>query len=285
MTYLFTSFRGNGEDGLHLAWSEDGYTWTDLGRSFLAPKVGVSKLMRDPSLLLASDGTFHMVWTSGWTEKGIGYASSCDLVNWSEQQYFEVMAHEPTTMNTWAPELTYDADSGEYLIYWSSTIPTRYPGDDGHQKGYNHRQYFATTRDFKTLSPTRLFYEPGHSIIDGVLVRRGPKDWVFIYKDERRDKLHMRAAFASSPRGPFTSPTEPFTAHRTEGPSVLKIGEDWFIYFDIYGSGQYGAVKTKDFKTFTDITAQVSFPKGHRHGTGLTVPRAIMERLMSHNSQ
>ena len=28
--YLFTSFRGNGEDGLHLAYSYDGYHWTDL---------------------------------------------------------------------------------------------------------------------------------------------------------------------------------------------------------------------------------------------------------------
>jgi hypothetical protein len=28
--YLFTSFRGNGEDGLHLALSTNGYTWTAL---------------------------------------------------------------------------------------------------------------------------------------------------------------------------------------------------------------------------------------------------------------
>src|SRR5690606_463745 len=46
--YLFSYFTGNGEDGLHLAWSADGLTWTTLrsGASFLAPEVG-SKLMRD----------------------------------------------------------------------------------------------------------------------------------------------------------------------------------------------------------------------------------------------
>ncbi|MCY3022742.1 MAG: hypothetical protein NTW87_27505, partial [Planctomycetota bacterium] len=57
---LFTSFRGNGEDGLHLAYSRDGYTWTALknDRSFLKPAVG-GKLMRDPSLLQGPDGTFH----------------------------------------------------------------------------------------------------------------------------------------------------------------------------------------------------------------------------------
>ena len=29
--YLFSSFRGNGEDGLHLAYSPDGLKWTPLG--------------------------------------------------------------------------------------------------------------------------------------------------------------------------------------------------------------------------------------------------------------
>ncbi len=28
--YVFTYFKGNGEDGLHLAYSEDGYKWETL---------------------------------------------------------------------------------------------------------------------------------------------------------------------------------------------------------------------------------------------------------------
>jgi hypothetical protein len=49
-TYLFTYFTGNGEDGLHQAWSEDGYRWQTLNddRSILAPQVGKDRLMRDP---------------------------------------------------------------------------------------------------------------------------------------------------------------------------------------------------------------------------------------------
>ena len=47
--YLFSSFRGNGQDGLHLAYSHDGLKWTALksDKAFLKPKVG-GKLMRDP---------------------------------------------------------------------------------------------------------------------------------------------------------------------------------------------------------------------------------------------
>ncbi|MCX7009378.1 MAG: glycosyl hydrolase, partial [Kiritimatiellaeota bacterium] len=37
VAYLFTYFTKNGEDGLHLAWSADGYKWEKLGggKSFL----------------------------------------------------------------------------------------------------------------------------------------------------------------------------------------------------------------------------------------------------------
>ena len=85
--YLFSYFIGNSEDGLHLAYSYDGLTWTPLneGRSFLTPAVGKDKLMRDPSICQSPDGTFHMVWTSSWTDRIIGYASSRDLIHWEHQ--------------------------------------------------------------------------------------------------------------------------------------------------------------------------------------------------------
>src|SRR5258708_30222468 len=108
--YLFTYFTKNGEDGLHLAWSKDGYKWEKLndGASYLAPKVGRSKLMLDPCVTRGPDGTFHMVWTSGWTENDIGYASTRDFINWSDEKEIPVMAHEPKVRNSWAPEITYD---------------------------------------------------------------------------------------------------------------------------------------------------------------------------------
>jgi len=82
---FFASFRGNGEDGLHLSYSKDGYEWTTLNndKTFLKPTVGESVLMRDPCVIYGPDKKFHMVWTSGWNEHGIGYANSTDLVNWS----------------------------------------------------------------------------------------------------------------------------------------------------------------------------------------------------------
>lgn len=61
-TYLFSYFKGNGEDGLHFAHSEDGYQWKSLknDESFLTPLVGKDSLMRDPCIIKGGDGKYHM---------------------------------------------------------------------------------------------------------------------------------------------------------------------------------------------------------------------------------
>src|SRR5690606_10115038 len=110
---------------------------------FLKPTAGNDKLMRDPCIIRGADGKFHMVWTVSWNEKGIGYASSEDLLYWSEQQFVPVMAHEPNARNTWAPELTYDEKKKEYMIYWATTITGLYPETQSEEESaYNHRIYY-----------------------------------------------------------------------------------------------------------------------------------------------
>jgi hypothetical protein len=277
-TYLFTSFRGNGEDGLRFLRSNDGYHWDEVPGAFLKPSIG-SKLMRDPSLALGPDGTFHLVWTTGWQkDRGFGYASSKDLVNWSEQRFIPVMEHEPTTVNVWAPELYFDEPNDRFIIIWASTIPGRFP-DHLEPNENNQRMYYTTTRDFQTFEPTKLFYEPGFSVIDCTIVPYGD-EYVLVLKDNTRPQRNLRVAFGDSPLGPWRDVSTPFTQNFTEGPTVLNIGEEWIVYFDAYREEIYGALRTRDFKEFEDITTEVSFPKGHKHGTvlrlnGDKLPHAI----------
>jgi hypothetical protein len=126
--YLFSYFIGNGADGLHLAYSLDGMKWEPLnqGKPFLIPTVGKDRLMRDPSICQGPDGTFHLVWTTGWWDKIIGYSSSKDLVHWTEQKAIPVMVDEADAKNAWAPELFYDKATKEYYIIWATTIPGRH---------------------------------------------------------------------------------------------------------------------------------------------------------------
>lgn len=283
-TYIFTSFRGNGEDGLRFLYSFDGYHWTNVPGTFLVPQVGPNKILRDPSISLGPDGVFHLVWTTGWHgDDGFGYASSRDLVHWSAQQYVEVMKAEPTTVNVWAPELFYDQPSNLYYIIWSSTIPGRFP-DHLESSTNNHRAYYTMTRDFKTFTPGKLFFDKDYSVIDGFLVRDGGR-YVFINKDNTRPNRNLRVAFGPSPLGPWSAGSPPFTEKFTEGPAALKIGNDWLIYFDAYEEKIYGAVKTRDFKTFVNITKEVSFPEGHKHGTAIKVDRSVLDYLLKNRDQ
>jgi len=288
--YLFAYFTENGQDGLHFARSTDGYKWDKVagGRSFLTPVVGNSKLMRDPCIVRGPDGTFHMVWTSGWNENNIGYASSKDLVNWSPQQQVPVMAHEPGSLNAWAPEIVYDDRRGEFLIFWASTIPGRFPATDGSSEDkYNHRMYATTTRDFKTYTPTKLFYDPGFSVIDATFVNFKGKNHLLV-KDETRNppKKHLQVADAPDLQGPFGKLGAPITPPKlwVEGPTALQIGDDVVLYYDAYITKHYGAMRSRDLVHWEDVSDKMQFPdegtkKRMRHGTVIAVPEEVIASL------
>lgn len=289
--YLFSYFIRNGEDGLHLAVSEDGLKWTALrgGASFLTPVVGENKLMRDPCLLRGPDGVFRMVWTTSWTGGTIGYASSTDLKNWSEQQALPVMAGEPTTANCWAPEIVWDEAQRHYLIFWSSTVPGKFPVPDETERKdpakppHNHRLYATTTEDFTVFTPTRVHYEPGFNVIDETMVRDGD-GWVMFVKNETEIPAPAKNIYlvrGPSPDGPWTAPGAPLSPAGVwvEGPTAIRIGGWWHVYFDKYRDHKYGVVRSKDLVNWEDLSDQLVVPPGIRHGTVLRVPRAIVEAL------
>ena len=277
--YLFTSFREPATAGLRLAYSEDGYHWKDLDTTFLKPMVD-DKVMRDPSIVRGPDGTYHLVFTSAWKgTKTFGYASSKDLIHWSEQKTIPVMQHEPTTVNVWAPELFYDDEEKQFIIFWASTIPGRFPRGVEEDTN-NHRMYYTTTKDFKTFTDTKLFLDPGFSVIDCVIVKRGNNDYVLVLKDNTRPNRNIKVAFGQRPTGPYSTPSDPFTPDFTEGPTVAKVGEDYLIFYDQYRDKVYGAKRTKDFKSFTDITKKVSLPQGHKHGTIFQIRRKEAKNLL-----
>ena len=287
--YLFSYFTGKGTDGLHLAASQDGYAWQALrgGASFLAPEIGKARLMRDPCIARGPDGMYHMVWTSGWNDTGIGYACSPDLVRWSAQRDLPVMAHAPAALNAWAPEIFYDTRRNHFLIVWSSTIPGRFAatdagGDPSGDQQYNHRIYATTTVDFTRFTPTRLFYDPGFSVIDATFVHALGRDWLIV-KDETRHppRKHLQVAPADSLEGPFGALGAPITPPGlwAEGPSALQVGDEVILYFDAYTAGHYGALRSRDMRQWDDVSARLRFPPGVRHGTAFAAPASLVERL------
>lgn len=264
---MFTSFHEPATDGLRFLYSKDAYHWKAIDQVYLKPEIGSQKVMRDPSIAKGPDGVYHLVWTSSWKgDKGFGYASSKDLKTWSEQQFLPVMQHEDSTVNVWAPEIFYDDEVKQFIIIWASTIPYRF--EKGiEEEANNHRMYYTTTTDFKTFSKTKLFIDPGFSIIDAVIVKKATKDYVLVLKDNTRPNRNLKVAFADKALGPYHNISDAFTPTLTEGPTVVKVEDSWLIYYDSYGAKNYSAVKTKDFKSFKNANQEISIPKGHKHGT------------------
>lgn len=283
--YMFCYFKDNGQDGLHLAYSNDGYTWKSLfnDSSVLKPTVSKDKLMRDPCIIRGGDGKFHMVWTVSWNDKGIGYASSTDLISWSEQKFLPVMAHEEKVRNSWAPEITYDTRKKRYIVYWASTIEGRFVSTDtAAESKYNHRIYYTITKDFVKFKKTRLLIEPSFSIIDAT-IQQDNNRYVMFLKNETRFPVekNIRVAFSKKLTGPYSTPGKSITGgYWAEGPTAMKIGEEWLVYFDKYTMAKYGAVSSTDLINWQDISDKVTFPKGARHGTVFTITQQEFQHLL-----
>jgi hypothetical protein len=208
---VFAYFIKNGEDGLHLAGSTDGYRWEKLAA---APATCAhrrqGKLMRDPCIVRGPDGVYHMVWTSGWNETA---SATRPRRTWSTGRPARAAGDGARTGD--AQRLgagdRLGRRSGHYLIFWSSTIPGRFPQGDGVGDGkYNHRIYATTTR-ISPLHADRLFYDPGFSVIDATFLRAARQG---LAAGEGRDALPAEeapAAGARRPARPFGAPGAPFT--------------------------------------------------------------------------
>jgi hypothetical protein len=224
--WLFVGFEKNGEDGVYYALSRDGYHWhLAHGGEPLSPPVEKGELMRDPFVQRGPDGGFRMVWTWSWRSPTvIGYSESKDLVHWSAHRPLAVMANEPTALNVWAPALYWEAKEGRWLIFWSSTVPGRFPGPKPAASELDHRIFAAYTKDFATFTPAKVYFDPGFDVIDATLLAGQPH--TLIFKDERETPLekHLMTVDGLGMDGPWGKPSAPFTETWSEGPASICGG-------------------------------------------------------------
>ncbi len=278
-TWLFTSFRGNG-DGLHLAASDDGVAWKDTGKVYLTSTVG-SGLMRDEHIMRGPDGIFRMVWTTGWNDKGIGYAASNDLVHWTAPRYLPFFEKVAGARNAWAPETFYDEEGKQFVITWSSSIDGRFRKTASAER-MNNRTYFVTTRDFATFSEPKLFLDPGFDHIDTTIAKVGGR-YIAVFKEGDKQKAGkwgpIRWAVADKPLGPYKLSPKPLITERAEGPTLMVNGDTARLYVDFYANGRYGVYETRDWVTWTDVSSKVAVAPGQRHGTVFSVPSWLSKEV------
>ena len=282
--FVFFKNADKGRSGMRLAISDDGRTFTSIPNHVppFIPKVGEQKLLRDPSIAIDPEtGIFHMVWTTSWFGKTIGHATSADLLHWSEPRAIAVMADFPETANSWAPELFYDTANKQFVVAWASTLANAFLETAGPNPALdNHRIYATTTRDFLNFSPTKLYYDPGFSVIDATLLADNGALYLFI-KDERDDppRKYVQWCVAETPTGPFGPLSPPITVSWAEGPTAWRVGDEIIVAFDLYKEGKFGAVASSNMVDWRDATNDVTFPEGASHGTVFPISSQLYRLL------
>jgi hypothetical protein len=276
--YVFAYFRGGDHDGLSLAFSRDGYHWTAArdGRPVFNARLGRWKIFRDPCIAPAPDGTFHLVWTAD--ANGFGYASSKDLLAFGDAVYVPVNRGilAGGLKNVWAPEIFHDSARSRYMVIFAATLAEA----AGDHEGWDHRHYFVTTTDFQTYSEPKKLHETGYTVIDGTIVEHLGK-YHLLFKDERLGHRALLSSVADHPEGPWSTPSSPLTAEWTEGPTVIRVGEYFLMYFDEYKRWRYRALRSKDLRTWTDVSSMIRMPRRIRHGSAFPVNEATLSRLIA----
>lgn len=280
--FLFVGFMNNGEDGAYFAVSDDGYRWDPVndGAPVIKPTVP-GELMRDTFIQRGPNGGFRLVWTWDWQSQAIGYSTSEDLIHWSDHQQLAVFQNQPTAENLWAPAIYYEAAARRWLILWASSIPGRFPGQHPAVNKLNHRIYSTTTRDFKTFTPGKLFFDPGYSVIDATVFRAFGQFYL-LFKDEREIPLkkQIRVARSVSIEGPWKDISGAFTETSSSGPAAIHVDGHYLVYYDHYAKPQhYSAAISRDLKHWRDAGPQLAFPDGLRHGSFLPITPSEAARL------
>ena len=278
--FVFSYFTDRDHEGLRLAWSKDGYQWDPLnsGWAIYSPPLGGTNLFRDPCIMQGPDGIFRVVWTCAWNGQAIGYGESKDLIHWSEGKTLPVMQDEPNTANCWAPEIYWDDRRSEYFLIWASAVTNRFletftPPD----QLANQRLFSTTTKDFKTFSPTKLFYDPGFSVIDPTIFESDGK-WHLLVKDETSipTKKNLRIADGDDLQGPFAKAHESFSPQWAEGPAIIRTEGSLLSIFHFYANNSWGGLRTKDLVTWQDVSDRLNMPPNSHPGTVIEVPQQIL---------
>ena len=258
--YLFCHFTGTEgnttDEQIYFALADEGQglKFTDMSKSpALTSDVG-DKGVRDPFIYRSPEGdTYYIIATDlsvknrgGWTtnhnytKKGshaITIWESHDLEHWSKPRLIEVAA--PEAGMAWAPEMIYHEETGQYIIYFSSTICNEEKTDILERDCI----YYTTTRDFVHFGKTQKFFKNQK------------------YPDGKQDDQGVRQ----------DTPNADNTLRKIIDASVIKI-DDWYYLAAKDGDNHenYGGILVSRTQDLLDIDSWDEDFQFHLTDLGLT---------------
>lgn len=261
---------------LHIALSTDGRHWTPLNDN----NPVWEHHMRDPYVRRGPDGLWRILSTGGGgrnDREKVGpsclYVTSKDLIHWQEEGPLPLMKDirdesGALARNIWAPEWFYDAKTGEYVLFWSSSYK-----DAGWKES---RLWYCRKRDWKSFTPAKVLFNPPYSVIDGTLLEHQGTYYLFHKEEEfgaqTGERRAIRVATAKNLEGPYAVVEGELNKGQlvpviTEGPTVMEDPRKpgWLLLYDYCMTNRFGVSSSPDLLHWT-VEEDVSFPSEARHG-------------------
>lgn len=211
----------------------------------------------DACVFRLPDGTWRMYYNNEIDRKSIYYTDSPDLYKWTDSRKKVVgdQGGEGPNVFHWKGKNWMLVDNWNILMRDPCII-----------KGANNLFHMVWTVSWN---------DKGFNVIDAT-IQPSDNGYMMFLKDETLNPVaqkNLHVAFSKHLTEGYSAPSGAITGkYWAEGPTAIKIDNEWIVYFDKYTQGKYGAVSSMDLKVWKDISDKISFPKGIRHGTVFSIP-------------
>ncbi|MEA5027107.1 MAG: LamG-like jellyroll fold domain-containing protein [Erysipelotrichaceae bacterium] len=280
--YIMSYFNGEYEHEVgQLAYSYDGLHWTKLSteQAILTSDLGTQRV-RDPFIGRDKAGNFIILATQGWDEPAIFVWFSEDLITFSDHHLLLITQHDDsldlTGDRAWAPEMTYDPITDQYLIYFSDPR--------GADTGC---LYYVTTQDFMTVSYDQILLTTDYPIIDGTLQVIDGQYWMF-FKDNYAQSVYMASSYQLL-SGSWEVFDDEFISLKRyiEGPFLIELPDnEYYLYVDSYKKQEFYVAKITQLGDNSDFSwldaDHYQLPKDDvRHGSVIAVTQKELDRIIA----
>lgn len=275
--YLLVYFKDD-DHSLHMALSNDGYSFTDINQGKAVIKgtdIAEQKGIRDPHIFRGPQGNFYLAMTDlhifaqrdglrdtewqrpgeeyGWgNNRGFVLMKSANLIDWSvaNVRIDKSFAGYDEIGSAWAPQTTFDDASGQLMLYYTMRFKT----------GLNKLYYSYVNEDFNQLTsaPELLFeYPKDVSYIDADITQVGDTYHMFYTPHDSTPGIKQATSKSVNHNYQYDAAWYDSEPVASEAPNVWqRIGEEkWVLMYDVYGTvpHNFGFRETTDFIHFTDL--------------------------------
>ena len=292
--YLMIYFNGDvDQEVMHFSLSTDGVHWescagSDINTRFPVKEDFGTMRLRDPHLSRDENGSFIIAATEGGDHPYIYLYRSDDLLSFDDGHRLLVSYPDDalgmTGEKAWAPEILYDNENQNYLIYYAD-----------HRENHGPVYVIYTDLNFEDFTYPQILFDPGYPVIDSTIFPMNGRYWM-LYKDERTAAQTIYPAVTDDLSLGFRETYDWKYLHLNrpvEGPIVFKdIHSDiYHVYFDSFSEHTFyvGTFTALDYSSEIDWsdTAELVLPEADvRHGSVMPVTKKEYQRILeSYNGE